>query len=89
MSRVLGDLMHKGIEPKIADDLYTGGNSVPELIHNWERILLRLDVKNLRLSALRHSYVQSPLTYWDGSGLQAAVEFPLIKLHPSSLLPNL
>ena len=51
MSRVLGDLMQEGIVAKIADDLYTCGNSVPELIHNWERILLRLDVNNLRLSA--------------------------------------
>ncbi len=51
MSRVLGDLMEKGIVKKIADDLYTGGNTVAELTHNWEQILHAFEQNNLRLSA--------------------------------------
>ena len=51
MSRVLGDLLQDGTAIKIADDLYTGGNSITELLHNWERILKRFEDNNLRLSA--------------------------------------
>ena len=51
MSRVLGELLEEGVVRKIADDLYTGGNSIPELLHNWERILQAFETNNLRLSA--------------------------------------
>lgn len=53
MSRVLGDLLQEGAAMKIADDLYTGGNTIHELIHNWERILMRFDMNNLKLSATK------------------------------------
>ena len=51
MSRVLGELLEEVVVRKIADDLYTGGNSIPELLHNWERILKAFETNNLRLSA--------------------------------------
>ena len=51
MSRVLGDLMEQGIVKKIADDLYTGGNTIAELLHNWEQILHAFEWNNLRISA--------------------------------------
>ncbi len=51
MTRVLGDLMQAGMVVKLADDLYTGGNSIDELLHNWELILQRFEANNLRLSA--------------------------------------
>ena len=51
MSRVLGDLEQNGIVVRIADDLYTGGNTISQLLHNWERILQRFEANNLRLSA--------------------------------------
>ena len=51
MSRVLGNLMREGIMIKLADDLYTGGNTIPDLLYNWERILQCLEANNLRLSA--------------------------------------
>ena len=51
MSRVLGDLMLEGVVKKIADDLYTGGDTIQELLHNWEKILQRFEANNLRLSA--------------------------------------
>ena len=50
MCWVLGDLMQEGIVVKIADDLYTGGNTIQELLGNWERILHRMEANNLRLS---------------------------------------
>ena len=51
MSRVMGDLVESGIVARLADDLYTGGRSIAELLHNWERILQRFEANNLQLSA--------------------------------------
>ena len=51
MCRVLGDFVTSGIAAKIADDLYCGGETVEELLSNWEAILSRLLDANLRLSA--------------------------------------
>lgn len=44
--RVLGDMFHAGMAVKI-DELYTGGNSVHELLSNWEALLTRLHENNL------------------------------------------
>ena len=51
MFRVLGDLLHEGVVAKLADDLYTGGNTIEELYANWRRILATFQANNLRLSA--------------------------------------
>ena len=51
MCRVLGDLLQEGVVIKLADDLYCGGNSPQELLHNWSRVLDALDRCNLRLFA--------------------------------------
>lgn len=51
MSRVLGDLIQEGCVAKIADDLYVGGNSPADVLHNWRRVLFLLKHNNLRLSA--------------------------------------
>jgi hypothetical protein len=51
MARVLGDLISEGVVIKLADDLYTGGNTMSDLLYNWERILKRFEDNNLRLSA--------------------------------------
>ena len=51
MCRILGDLVTEGCITKIADDLYCGGDTPQELLHNWERVLLRLDECNMKLSA--------------------------------------
>ena len=51
MCRVLGDLLQEGVVAKLADDLYCGGDSPQELLHNWSRVLDALDLCNLRLSA--------------------------------------
>ncbi len=50
MFRVLGDLIEEGCVMKIADDLYIGGNSITDLLINWERVLIKFQVNNLRLS---------------------------------------
>ena len=51
MCRILGDLVMEGVVAKLADDLYVGGNSPSELLHNWERTLKCLKYNNLVLSA--------------------------------------
>jgi hypothetical protein len=51
MSRVLGDLMQAQSVMKLADDLYIGGNTIAELLYNWECVLQRFEANNLRLSA--------------------------------------
>lgn len=51
MCRVLGDLLQAGVVAKIADDLYCGGNTPRELLHNWRQVLHALHKCDLRLSA--------------------------------------
>lgn len=51
MSRVLGELLHRGTVAKIADDIYIGGNSPEELLQNWVELLHVFKRNNLRLSA--------------------------------------
>ena len=53
MSRVLGHLVEEGCVAKLADDLYCGGNSPEEALHNWSRVLEALNANNLRLSATK------------------------------------
>ena len=36
LSRILGDLVAKGVIAKLADDLYVGGDTGLELLQNWE-----------------------------------------------------
>ena len=51
MCRVLGDLLTSGVVAKIADDLYCGGNTPEELLHNWSLVLHALHNSGLHLSA--------------------------------------
>ena len=51
MCRVLGSFLREGIVAKIADDLYCGGNTEAELLHNWRRVLHALYECDLCLSA--------------------------------------
>ena len=37
MARVLGDLLQAGVVAKLADDLYVGGNSIPELLDTFKK----------------------------------------------------
>ena len=87
MCRVLGDLMHEGIVKKIADDLYTGGNTIPELLRNWERILQCFEVNNLRLSASKTVICPTTTTIlgweWTGDKIKAS---PL-KINPLASSP--
>ena len=53
MCRLVGDLIENGTVTKIADDLYTGGNSPEELLTNWEHLLSRLNEANIKLSAAK------------------------------------
>ena len=50
MCRVLGHLLQKGVVAKIADDLYSGGNTPQELFENWNKVLQALYKCDLRLS---------------------------------------
>ena len=76
MCRVLGSLLQDGSVAKIADDLYCGGNTPQELLHNWKRVLHALHKCNLRLSA--HKTIISPKTttilgwIWNAGPLSAS-----------------
>ena len=50
MCRILGDLLQEGCVTKLADDLYCGGNTPTELLHNWERVLEALSSCDMCLS---------------------------------------
>ena len=50
---VLGDLLAEGIVAKIADDLFCGGNTPEELLHNWTKVLQALYRNSLNLSACK------------------------------------
>jgi hypothetical protein len=47
---VLGDLLQECVVIKLADDLYCGGNTPEELVHNFSRLLSALQNCNLKLS---------------------------------------
>ena len=49
-SRVFGDFAQEGFLIVIADDMFLGGNTIPELFTNWSRVLHRLRENNLTLS---------------------------------------
>ena len=53
MCRILGDLLSEGYVTKIADDLYCGGDTPEDLMHNWEEVLRRLAECNMKLSAMK------------------------------------
>lgn len=53
MCRVLGDLVEEGFVAKIADDLYCGGNTPEDLLHNWRKVLHALQTCGLNLSAIK------------------------------------
>ena len=50
MCRVLGDLIHEGVDAKIADDLYCVADPPEELLLNWKGVLQDLSKCNLKLS---------------------------------------
>ena len=53
LSRVLGDLIARGIVAKLADDLYVGGNTLLDLLRNWEEVLRCLEAAGLRVTATK------------------------------------
>ena len=50
MCKVVGEYIQNGAAAKIADNLYVGGNTLEELLHNWENVLQALSESNLKLS---------------------------------------
>ena len=53
MCRVLGDCLQDGCVAKLADDLYCGGETIKELVQNWERVLKAIKNSGLHLSAVK------------------------------------
>ena len=53
MCRILGDFVQEGFITKIVDDMYVGGNSLHELLQNWQRVLSALAKCDIRLSATK------------------------------------
>ncbi len=76
MSRVVGNLIEDGILAKIADDLFCGGDTPEEALHNWFRLLAMLHRNNLGLSAPKNIiYPQSTTTLgwiWSSGTISAS-----------------
>ena len=76
MCRVLGDLLQEGIVVKLADDLYCGGSTPENLLHNWKRILQALHFSGLSLSAPKTIIASRSAVIlgwlWCGGSLQAS-----------------
>ena len=53
MCRILGDFVQEGCVAKKAYDMYVGGNSLHELLQNWQRVLSALAKCDIRLSATK------------------------------------
>ena len=51
MLRVLGEFIQEGYMARIANDLYDGGDVVPDALGNWDRILAKLSHNYLSLCA--------------------------------------
>lgn len=87
--RVLGHLVQEGIVAKIADDLYCGGNTPEQLIHNWERVLDALQKSSLNLSASKTIIAPSQATIlgwtWQLGTIRANKHrIPTFKLRPTT-----
>ncbi|CAC5388138.1 unnamed protein product [Mytilus coruscus] len=50
MCRIVEDFLQKGCVAKLADDLFCGGNTPEELLHNWECVLQSLQKSGICLS---------------------------------------
>ena len=53
MCRILGDLLKEGVLAKMLDDLFIGGDSYAELLHNWRHVLTALSSCGMSLSAAK------------------------------------
>ena len=75
-SCILGDLIQEAYVAKIADDLYVGGNSPEEVLHNWRHVLSLLQQNNLCLSASKTFIRPKKATVlewvWSNGTLQAS-----------------
>ena len=50
LSRILRDLIAKGVLAKLADDMYVGGDTGLELFENWREVLRCLDTAGIILT---------------------------------------
>ena len=50
MSKVLGDEISAGFAEVARDDIQVGGNSIDELLENWQKVLTKLNICNLKIS---------------------------------------
>ena len=48
--KVLGDELTEGIVEVARDDIQVGGNTIDEVIRNWDRVLTKLRICNLKIS---------------------------------------
>jgi hypothetical protein len=50
LMKVLGDELAEGIVEVARDDIQVGGNTINEVIDNWDRVLTKLNQSNLKIS---------------------------------------
>ena len=87
-SRVFGDFLQEGFMVIIHDDLYIFGNTVDESINNWSRVLQRMQLNNLHLSATKTAICPLKTTIlgwiWQGGTLSPCPHkiAPLVAVEP-------
>ena len=85
MCRIFGDLVSEGFVTKIADDLYCGGDTPAELMHNWEEVLRRLDECNMKLSAKKTVIAPAETTVLGWIWLNGSLKADPHKIAPLSV----
>ena len=51
LSRVLGDEISEGVYLAARDDLFVAGDSIDEVLENWDKVLTKLEKANLKITA--------------------------------------
>ncbi len=76
LSRLAGDLLQEGSVLRTADDIYVGSDNLHELFATWEKLLIRLQQADLRLSGSKTEVLPSTCMIlgwvWSNGSLSAS-----------------
>ena len=79
LTRVLGDYLTECFLVTKDDDLYIGGQTISELFHNWEKVLQRMQLNNLYLSATKTVIAPKQMTVLGGIWKSGSIAVPAHK----------
>ena len=82
MTRVLGEYFGEGFVIAKDDDLYIGADSVLELLCNWQKVLHRLQLNNLYLSASKTVIAPKKTTVLGWNWNSGTISAPSHKITP-------